>query len=169
MNGLWFIVFGFTALMIISGVGAIVSHVKETRHYNQYKKLFDKRFGYDIYDPRAKEERMHKHKYYIWEKWFLGFMTTFLISAATWFVLLLVSIFAPMGARKEVSYFKHQKSYVETAVVNGSDLENMAITQVIVEQNEWLARAKSRLDTFGRFSKYYNSGLEDVTPIIIER
>lgn len=41
--------------------------------------------------------------------------------------------------------------------------------QTIIEMNTWLADAKARLETFGVFSMYYGTGVEDLEPIVIER
>ena len=80
-----------------------------------------------------------------------------------------LSICAPIDAKREVEYFKYQSEYVATAIENGSDLENIAITQTIIEQNEWLAKAKSGLATWGTWSMYYGSGVEELEPITIDK
>lgn len=165
MNGLWFIVFGLTALMIITGVGAIIFGCKSNKYAHAHKVAWEERTGFTKSDDEIRFERLAN----IHENLSIGFGVPSVISAICWVIFLLCAIFCPVSAKKEVAYFKHQKSYVESAVTNGSDLENIAITQVIIDQNEWLAHAKSRLDAWGRFSKYYGSGLEEVTPIIIER
>ena len=94
-----------------------------------------------------------------------GFIITCLVSVA--FVTL--SITLPIKGKQEVEYFRHQSEYVATAVENGSDLENIAITQTIIEQNEWLANAKADLAVWGTWSIYYGTDLEELEPIVVRK
>jgi hypothetical protein len=71
--------------------------------------------------------------------------------------------------KKQIEEFKYQKEIIEEAVENGTDLENVSITQTIIEQNSWLAQAKADVDAFGIASFYYGLGVEDLEPIKIKR
>jgi hypothetical protein len=96
-------------------------------------------------------------------------LVSFIISGVLTGVSLLIGLINPVVAKKEISEFNIQKEYIQMAVINGNDLENIAITQMIIEQNTWLADAKASLETFGAFSRYYGTDLEDLEPIVIER
>ena len=94
------------------------------------------------------------------------------VLAITWFaslILIFVCVFCPMEHKKEVKYFKEQKVYVEMAIENGDLYENFEITQTVIKENSWLAKAKASLNTYGKWSAYYGSGLEKLEPIAIER
>ena len=99
-------------------------------------------------------------------EWYIGCAVAFGILATFCAIL---SICIPIAGKHEVEYFKHQSEYVATAVENGSDLENIAITQTIIEQNEWLAKAKAGLAVWGTWSMYYGTGVEELEPITINR
>ena len=71
--------------------------------------------------------------------------------------------------KKQIEEFKYQKEIIEEAVENGTDLENISITQTIIEQNSWLVQAKADVDAFGIASFYYGLGVEDLEPIKIKR
>lgn len=83
--------------------------------------------------------------------------------------LTLICILFPFEAKREANYFKAQKEYVEIAIENGEELENIAITQEIIKQNQWLAKAKASVETYGCFSMYYNINFSELTPIVISR
>lgn len=82
-------------------------------------------------------------------------------------VFALISITFPLEAKRQANYFVSQKEYVEMVVANGEGVENLAITQEIIKQNEWLANAKASQATFGCFSMYYNVDLSELEPITI--
>lgn len=96
-------------------------------------------------------------------------LVSFIISGVLTFASLLIGLINPVIAKTEIRKFNIQKEYVQMAVINGNDLENIAITQTIIETNTWLAEAKARLETFGAFSRFYGTDLEDLEPIVIVR
>lgn len=96
-------------------------------------------------------------------------LVSFVTSGIISWVSFLIALIAPAAAKREVRKFNIQKEYVQMAVINGEELENIAITQTIIEMNTWLADAKASLETFGTFSMYYGTGVEDLEPIVIER
>lgn len=63
---------------------------------------------------------------------------------------------------QEVATYEETRLMVTQSVENGSDMENIGITQTIIEQNHWLAEAKSSLKLYGMWSMYYDLGIENM-------
>lgn len=79
------------------------------------------------------------------------------------------AIFVPIECKKELVRFEQQSEYIAMIVENGTDLENIAISQTVIEQNEWLAGAKADIEIYGCWSGYYGLGIEELQPITIKR
>ena len=153
MYGVWYIFFGFIAITIISLVWLIVAKSLENYYYSKRKSYFDKNYAKSV-----KWEEVATHFIYI-------AVATGVISL----FVLTICIGTPIGAKKETKTFEYQKEFVEIAIEDGNELENIAITQTIIEQNQWLSNAKASLNTYGCFSKYWGQGIENLEPIKIER
>lgn len=159
MNAWWFIVFGFLGLMVMGLVVAIVFYIIWKKRYNSL-------------DPH--NQRLHKN-YQVDEK--LNAYDTVArvggtvagVAAACALFFTLIAWLGPITSKRDVEYFKNKSEYVELAVKNGDILENLNITHTIIDQNNWLAKAKASLAAYGRFSLYYGTGVEELEPIVIER
>ena len=81
------------------------------------------------------------------------------------FIILLCAIFNPMCAKNEYNKFQAQKVIIEQTIENGTDLENISISQTIIEYNNWIASAKASKKTYGIFSSYYYLDLDKLQPI----
>ena len=177
MYGLWYITFGCLAWGIVGLIlGTIFKKLaryylrryKETYHeYNKYDSIADP--DYKIRTPLGVEYRKYDllHDKYD-DKDCIGWAISILMAAAV-MVLIPFSIFEPLNAQREANYFISQKEYVEMAVNNGEGLENIAITQTIIEQNKWLANAKASKATYGTFSRYYNVDFDSLEPITVRQ
>lgn len=182
MYGLWYLFFGFLVLVIVSLVLALVFGLCEKRWD---KKRFDTELeraeiGVSLYSIEEKENRKKYRELtnkieYQREKAsnFEDAKVPCFISATGWgviaLIMLLASLCMPIGVKSEIATFNYNKQFVELAIENGDELENIAITQTVIEQNKWLAEAKADLETYGRFSQYYNSGIMELEPITINR
>lgn len=172
MYGLWYITFGCLALGVIGLILGIIFNKLARYYLKRYKESYYK------YDNTPLNIDANKLKYQcmkydrLHDKWddkdIIGWAIS-VIAAIALVVLIPVSIFVPMEARREVNYFIVQKEYVEMAVNNGEGLENIAITQTIIEQNKWLANAKASKATYGTFSRYYAVDLDSLEPITIRK
>lgn len=173
MFGMWYATFVFLAMVIIGVVLWIVYDRKYDKWYDKYDELDRKWWKTPSHSSEEQEIKLEKRK--LQEKMDryntiqCAGQVVFGIAIVPAIVCTLLSIFIPIGAKKDVKYFEHQAEYVEAVISNGTDLENIAITQTVIEQNEWLAKAKANLATWGSLSRYYGSGLEDLEPIVIER
>ena len=161
MFGWWYVFFVVFALAIVS-LMLIPKASKNAEMWldNWRKSKFD--------TPREVLD-MYSNMHDTWDDIHTGVIASAVCSGVVSLILLLVCILVPIDTKKKVAYFEQQSVYVECAVKNGTDLENFAITQTIIAQNEWLAEAKASLSVYGVFSSYYNSGVEKLEPIIIKR
>ena len=55
----------------------------------------------------------------------------------------------------QINGWKETYQMVEQVIENGSDLENIAISQLKIEYNSWLSEAISSLNTWGKWSSWY--------------
>lgn len=96
-----------------------------------------------------------------------GIITT--IMGAIVLIALLMLLAKGIKTKAEIIEFEHQKEMIEQTVENGTDLENIAITQTIIEYNQWLAEAKASKEIYGIFSFYYGTDIDNMQPITIKR
>lgn len=82
-------------------------------------------------------------------------------------ILIFVSIFVPMEAAKEVAYWSEFAPMVENTMLNSDSLQDIGITEKIVEYNSWLAEARSSQGIYKNFSSYYGIDLSTLEYIKI--
>ena len=171
MYGLWYIFFGFLGIAVVGLILLVVSSKLKNYFWDKYSEfshMWLRTHGKKERES-AVERRKYERKYDIWEGVFDVCGGIAIVAGVISLILLLVSIFTPIVARREAATFEYHKEFIEEAIENGKELENIAITQTIIEQNKWLADAKAGLETFGCFSKYWGQGIEDLEPIKVER
>lgn len=83
------------------------------------------------------------------------------------FAFTISAILLPLKAEKQLIAFENTREVVQQAYINGTDLDNVSITNSIIEANQWLAEAKAEKETYGIFSMYYYIDLDDIEPIVI--
>ena len=173
MYGLWYITFCCLALAVIGLIVGFVLRNTANKYWELYKKTHheaneapDLKTYNELFEQFKKYDLLHdKYNETDWVGWI-----TAIFAGVVAFVLTLCSILYPLEGEREANYFVAQKEYVELAVENGKDLENIAITHTIIEQNEWLANAKASKAAYGCFSKYYNVDfIDDLELIVIDR
>ena len=92
---------------------------------------------------------------YAWDdEWKIGLM---FIVGLLLFIAILISIIAPTSASMEIARWEEFLPMAETAIANGSDMENFAITGNVIDYNTWLAEARASLKAFGCWSRYYTN------------
>lgn len=169
MFGLWYIVFGVATLAIIALVCMILFGKLYDKNYALYRK-YDHKYCYDILEKDEQNKvYLEKDKY---EKKSDRYGTantasaaTLIISCFALIILIFISIFAPIGAKREVREYEYNKEYIEFSLSTVQyDSDYLTITGDIFAYNKWLSDVKSRVATFGRFSAYYGL-VEDLEPI----
>lgn len=168
MFGLWYIVFGVAFIAIMALVGMILFEKLYDKNYSLYKK-FSSIYYYGNTKKEREEAKADKEKYdKITSRCEIVdnvSTVTLVICSIALFILILVSIFVPIGAKREVREYEYNKEFIEISLETVQDDSNyLTITGDIFEYNKWLADVKSRVATFGRFSAYYGL-VEDLEPI----
>ena len=169
MFGLWYIVFGVASLAIIALVCMILLGNLHDKNYALYRE-YTHRYCCDILKTDERNEvELKKDKYKKkcdrCEVANTVFAATLIISCVVLIILILVSIFVPIGAKREVREYEYNKEYIEFSLATvQDDSDYLTITGDIFEYNKWLADVKSRVATFGIFSAYYGL-VEDLEPI----
>ena len=92
----------------------------------------------------------------------LGIGATF---AVIFIICLFPAILVPIEAKKRVQSFFEQQQIIEEVIDASEELDNISITQTIIEMNKWLADAKASVKTYGCFSPYWHKGVENLEPI----
>ena len=168
MFGLWYIVFGLALMAIIALVGLVLFNKLYDKNYSIYSKFRDI-YYYGDTKKEQEEAKSAKEKY---DKitnrcGIVGAVSgvTLVISCVVLIILILVSIFIPIGAKREARAYEYNKEYIEFSLATvQDDSDYLTITGDIFEYNKWLADVKSKVATFGRFSAYYGL-VEDLEPI----
>ena len=94
------------------------------------------------------------------------FLTVLCVAA-----LLTCSIATPVSlvnARIEYEEFLLTKEIVQEAYENGTEFDNISITQTIIEKNDWLTKVKVNKKTKGIWSVYYYIDVDNIEPISIK-
>lgn len=168
MFGLWYIVFGVTFIAIIAIVCLVLFGKLQDKNYSLYKKFRSIYYYGDTKKERQEaEEDMGKYEKIADRCEMVGNVSvvTLVVCCVALIILILVSIVAPISAKRKVRAFKYNKEHIEFSLATvQDDSDYLTITGDIFEYNKWLADVKSRVDTFGRFSAYYGL-VEDLEPI----
>ena len=168
MFGLWYIVFGVAFIAIIALVCMILFGNLHDKNYAFYRE-YNHRYWYNMKTDERNEVELKKDKYKKKSDRYNTanevFAATLIISCIVLIILVLVSIFVPIGAKREVRAFEYNKEYIEFSLATvQDDSDYLTITGDIFEYNKWLADVKSRVATYGIFSAYYGL-VEDLEPI----
>jgi hypothetical protein len=178
MYGFWILVIVFT----IVGISLIIFNALVDAKMQEYKVAVVYRYEYsDGYwdsvnfcnsqrdrDKLTEEEYieyLEKYKkYQFWKKvncngdLIVPFVVGVILLIAA-FILIFVAIFVPMGAASEVAYWSEFAPMVENTMIDSNPLQDIGITEKIVEYNSWLAKARSSQEIYKNFSVYYGIDL----------
>lgn len=102
-------------------------------------------------------------------EWEWGWATLIICGIVSLCIFLPLCIFEPKKAHEKVIKYKYDYEMVQEVVLNGKDLENIKITETILNYNNWLSKAKADKETWGNWSVYYKEDLDSLKPIVIVR
>ena len=63
-------------------------------------------------------------------------------------------------AKAEIVQFEETREAVMVSAESGTNLENVGITQTVIDCNKWLAEARASVKTYGLWSVYHGLGVE---------
>ena len=178
MYGLWILVITFA---IVGPTLVVAAHFIDTMPGRSRDKLtycWTSSSGYtDDYrfcDSTRDRERLSEQDYNkylkIYKKyhWWLKFSEISLevpayiigwLAIIATIILIFVAIFIPMEAAREVTYWSEFAPMVENTMLNSDSLQDIGITEKIIEYNSWLAEARSSQEVYKNFSAYYGIDL----------
>lgn len=108
------------------------------------------------YEEKLKEHNKLKPKVKgVSEGIFYTLIATIAVTIGILIVTGLIAIIDYFGNRKELNTWKHKYEMIQLVEENGSETENVALSQTKIEFNTWLSEAKSSLDYYGNWSGYY--------------
>lgn len=137
MFGLWWIFIGLIAAGVITlGINILVELI---------------RYGKDNLDP---------------DNWGVGWMTLIATGLSALIIFLPVCIFVPLGAKQEVMKYKKDYEMIQEVIKNGSEYNNIAISQTLIEYNTWLSSAKADKELWGNWSEYVYEDLNSLEYIV---
>ena len=127
-----------------------------------------------VFAPIAVVEKRKRDEYdtfsHKWDTFDNARITCFSLTIFCIAAVISCSIATPVSlvnARIEYEEFLLTKEIVQEAYENGTELDNISITQTIIEKNEWLTKVKVDKKTKGVWSVYYYIDIDDVEPIRI--
>ena len=77
-------------------------------------------------------------------------------------VSLAVAITNPLAAKKEYSEYIRTYELVEDIYDSNQTIENVGLTNKVIELNQWLASARADKETYGNWSIYYAIDLDNL-------
>lgn len=80
-----------------------------------------------------------------------------------------VGIAHEVQPKHELIQFEETKAIVEQAYENGAGFDNVAITQMVIEKNQWIADVKASLRKYGKWSIYWGFDIDSVEPIVLHK
>lgn len=101
--------------------------------------------------------------------WDWGWASLICTTVVDLIILLPLCIILPIKAHEKVIKYRYDYEMVQEVVLNGKDLENIKITEKILEYNNWLSEAKADKETWGNLSIYYKEDLDSLKPIVVSR
>lgn len=67
-----------------------------------------------------------------------------------------------IGEKHNCHIFEETKTMMVEVTNNAETLENIGLTNSVIEYNAWLAKAKAGVKNYGAWSIYYGLGVEDM-------
>ena len=94
-----------------------------------------------------------------------AFLVSFLVCIFIALIFAVSGAIALKGAEREYEQFLATQDVFEQVYDAENELENIKLTETIIEMNHWLVEAKAGKKTYGYFSRYYFLNVEDLEPI----
>ena len=94
--------------------------------------------------------------------WEYGFPTLIATAALDIIIFLPLCIFVPISAKQEVKEYRMNYEMIQEVIESGSDYDNIAISQTIIEYNTWLTKAKTDKEMWDTWSPYVYEDLDSL-------
>ena len=165
MYGIYIIAIAFAGAATIFGIVMVILAVLSNKYEKKYERA-DAIYREHNYDPKYAEDR------YKYAKKETTNHDGANVSLFVFVVCIALAItFAACGAivvksaEEEYEQFLATQDVFEQVYVAENELENIKLTETIIEMNHWLVEAKASKKTYGCLSRYYYLNVEDLEPI----
>lgn len=164
------------SIAIISASIVILAIIILVSVYKHEKKLYKKSEELYVNSWTANKEERAKYetardKAYAYRSdiadWICGIMIG--LFAVALLIGVIVGIVHEVQPKHELIQFEETKAIVEQAYENGTGFDNVAITQMVIEKNQWIADVKASLRKYGKWSIYWGFDIDSVEPIVLHK
>lgn len=157
MYGPWILAIIFSSLAVVFGTIMIITY----RFSIKYERIFLKLpWG-------NKKEAYYKKMRDGYDYANTVFLALTFLCIGILIITCMVGGLAPFVAKRDILEFEEYKIVVEEAYTNGTNLDNIGMTETIIGYNKWLARAKTNKKLHGNFSRYYKYDIESMEYISV--
>ena len=165
MYGIYIIAIAFAGAATIFGIVTVILAALS----NKYDKEFERAhaiYREHCYDSKYREERnKYAEKAETTSGRTKAFSFVFVVSISLALTFAACGAVAVKSAEKGYEQFLATQDVFEQVYVAENELENIKLTETIIEMNQWLVKAKASKKTYGCFSRYYFLNVEDLEPI----
>lgn len=153
MYGVWYIVIASAVIALALVLLAVVSDKKSTKWNKIYSKI-----------PFEAKDHLRRAIFKIDFYEYLRYVCIAIIIAAAIVCILgmLFAIINPISANIEYKTFIENAKNIEYVYDSGSNYDNIAISNKVIELNTWLAQARADVELFGCMSMYYTVDLDSI-------
>ena len=160
MYGMWYIVFGFVALLIISIILVFISNKPnkdfKDKLYNLEHQWYNNEIPYKDYQKLEKELSLKRtifSEIIEWSK--LAIIFCIILSI----LFTIIAISGICTANYEYQYFQDVKEMYETLANTPDEIEKYSLMNSVIEQNNWLIEARLSQERWGVFSRFQHLDL----------
>lgn len=165
MYGIYIIAIAFAGAATIFGIPTLILWALSNKYEKEYERA-DALFMEHNYDLKyAKERNKYAKKAETTSDRTKAFLFVFVVCILFAITFAACGAVAIKGAEADYEQFLATQDVFEQVYVAENELENIKLTEKIIEMNQWLVEAKASKKTYGCFSRYYYLNVEDLEPI----
>ena len=165
MYGIYIIAIAFAGAATIFGIVMVVLAALSNKYDKEYERA-DALFMEHNYDLKyAKERNKYAKKAETTSDRTKAFLFVFVVCILFAITFAACGAVVIKGAEADYEQFLATQDVFEQVYVAENELENIKLTETIIEMNHWLVEAKASKKTYGCLSRYYYLNVEDLEPI----
>lgn len=165
MCGIYIIAIAFAGAATIFGIVMVVLAALSNKYDKEYERADAIWMEHDYGSKYAKERNKYAEKAGTTSGRAKAFLFVFVACISFAITFAACGAIVVKSAEEEYEQFLVTQDVFEQVYVAENELENIKLTETIIEMNQWLVEAKASKKTYGRFSRYYYLNVEDLEPI----
>lgn len=169
MFGFYIIAIALAGLAVTFGIATLIEYVLKKHYEVKFDEAEKKYMAFSWADPEkktlGKEYELYRYKL---NKTGEDVKPLF----AIFVTLAIITVFFAFGsgmslksAERKYAEFVATQEVFEQVYEAENELENIKLTEDLIEMNQWLIQAKASKQTYGIFSRYYDLDVENLQPI----